>query len=163
MSEVERETKGLFRGSRVLIIKHQAFYNSKFGFPSHFSVPLVGSRVSAGFPSPADDYIETFIDLNRELIRHPFATFFVRASGDSMVGAGIKPNATLIVDRAVETKSGDVIIARIGDDLCVKELLITDEGRLYLVPKNDNYQAIEMIEDMDFEIWRKVVCSINRH
>ena len=124
--------------------------------------PLMSSRVSAGFPSPADDYIETAIDLNQELIRHPFATFFVRASGDSMIDAGIRPNATLVVDRAIETKSGDVVIARIGDELCVKELFIDDKGKVILVPKNKNYKPIVISEDLDFEIWGKVVCAINK-
>lgn len=163
MIEVKSETEKLLCGSRVLMITQQAFYHGDFDFPSLFSFPLVGSGVSAGFPSPADDYIETSIDLNRELVRHPFATFFVRASGDSMLGAGIKPNATLVVDRAIETKSGDVVIARIGDEMCVKELFIDDEGRVFLVPKNENYKPIEISEDMDFEIWGKVVCSINKH
>ncbi len=126
-------------------------------------IPLVLSCVSAGFPSPADDYIETSIDLNKELIRHPFATFYVRAAGDSMIDAGIKPNATLIVDRAIETKSGDIVIARIGDEMCVKELFIDDEGKVFLMPKNANYKPIIIDENMDFEIWGKVVCSINRH
>jgi DNA polymerase V len=163
MTEAGSETEEIFRGSRVLMITQQAFYNGEFDFPSPFLFPLVGASVSAGFPSPADDYIETSIDLNRELVRHPFATFFVRASGDSMIGAGIKPNATLVVDRAIETKSGDVVIARIGDEMCVKELFIDEEGKILLVPKNDNYKAIEITEDMDFEIWGKVVCSINKH
>ncbi len=126
-------------------------------------LPLVLSRVAAGFPSPADDYIESSIDLNRELIRHPFATFYVRASGDSMIDAGIRPNATLIVDRAVETKSGDIVIARIGDEMCVKELFIDEAGRVLLVPKNSNYKAIEISEGMDFEIWGKVIVSFNHH
>jgi DNA polymerase V len=126
-------------------------------------IPLVLSQVSAGFPSPADDYIETSIDLNKELIRHPFATFYVRATGDSMIEAGIKPNATLIVDRAIETKSGDIVIARIGDEMCVKELFIDDEGKVFLMPKNVNYKPIAIDENMDFEIWGKVVCSINKH
>lgn len=163
MTGADKGTEEIFRGSRVLMITQQAFYNGELDFPSPFLFPLVGASVSAGFPSPADDYIETSIDLNRELVRHPFATFFVRASGDSMVGAGIKPNATLVVDRAIETKSGDVVIARIGDEMCVKELFIDDEGKIFLVPKNDNYKAIEITEDMDFEIWGKVVCSINKH
>ena len=129
-----------------------------------FLIPLVLSRVSAGFPSPADDYVETAIDLNRELIRHPFATFFVRVAGDSMTGAGILPNSTLIVDRMVETKSGDIVIARIGDEMCVKELYIDDEdGRILLLPRNDNYQPTEITEAMDFEICGKVVASFNRH
>jgi DNA polymerase V len=89
---------------------------SQQNIPADLLIPFVLSSVSAGFPSPADDYIETSIDLNRELIRHPFATFFVRAAGDSMIDAGIKPDATLIVDRAVESKSGDIVIARIGDE-----------------------------------------------
>ena len=117
-------------------------------------LPLVASLVSAGFLSPAKSNIETSIDLHNELIRHPFATFYVRAAGDSMIDARIKPNATLIVDRAVETKSGDIIIARIGDEICVKEFYINDKGRLFLVPRNENYRAIEITEDMNFEIRR---------
>ena len=128
-----------------------------FGF-----IPLALARASCGFPSPANDYIETVIDLNQELIRHPFATFFVRASGDSMIDVGILPDATLIVDRMIETKSGDIVIARIGDELCVKELFIDDAGRVLLVPKNDNYKPIIIDENMDFEIWGKVICSINK-
>ena len=126
-------------------------------------IPFVLSSVSAGFPSPADDYIESEIDLNKELIRHPAATFCVRAAGDSMIDAGIQPNATLIVDRMIETKSGDIVIARIGDEMCVKELFIDDEGKVFLMPKNVNYKPIIIDENMDFEIWGKVVCSINRH
>lgn len=126
-------------------------------------IPFVLSQVSAGFPSPADDYIESSIDLNKELIRHPFATFYVRASGDSMIDAGIKPNTTLVVDRMVETKSGDIVIARIGDEMCVKELFINEDGKVFLMPKNINYKPIIIDENMDFEIWGKVVCSINRH
>ena len=126
-------------------------------------LPLVLSRVSAGFPSPVEDYIETSFDLNKELIRHPDTTFCVRASGDSMVNVGIRPNATLVVDRIVETKCGDIVIARIGDEMCVKELLIDSEGKVFLISKNDNYKPIEITEDMDFEIWGKVVCSINRY
>jgi DNA polymerase V len=146
---------------RVFIGENLNFKNSNF--PGDLLIPLVWSSVSAGFPSPADDYIETSIDLNRELIRHPFATFYVRASGDSMIDAGIRPNATLIVDRAIETKSGDIVIARIGDELCVKELFIDDGGKVFLMPKNENYKPIVITEDLDFEIWGKVICSINKH
>ncbi|HMS39309.1 MAG TPA: translesion error-prone DNA polymerase V autoproteolytic subunit [Pyrinomonadaceae bacterium] len=131
--------------------------------PDSVLIPLALARASCGFPSPADDYIETVIDLNQELIRHPFATFFVRASGDSMIDVGILPDATLIVDRMIETKSGDVVIARIGDELCVKQLLIDDEGRIFLMPKNEIYKPISIDENMDFEIWGKVICSINKH
>ena len=146
---------------RVFIGENLNFKNQNFS--GDLLIPLVWSSVSAGFPSPADDYVETSIDLNRELIRHPFATFYVRASGDSMIDAGIRPNATLIVDRAIETKSGDIVIARIGDELCVKELFIDDGGKVFLMPKNENYKPIVITEDLDFEIWGKVICSINKH
>ncbi|HEX8247635.1 MAG TPA: translesion error-prone DNA polymerase V autoproteolytic subunit [Pyrinomonadaceae bacterium] len=122
-------------------------------------LPLILSYVSAGFPSPVQDYIETSIDLNKQLIRHPQATFCMRVSGDSMIDAGIRPNARLIVDRMVETKSGDIVIARVGDEMCVKELLIDDEGKVFLVPKNDNYKP----PDLDFEVCGKVIYSINQH
>lgn len=96
-----------------------------------FLIPLVVSAVSAGFASPADDYVETAIDLNKELIPHPLATFFVRASGDSRIGAGILPNSTLAVDRMIETKSGDIVIARIDSEMCVKELFIDEDDRRF--------------------------------
>jgi len=133
-----------------------------FGQTDSFAFPLLSSRVSAGFPSPADDYIESVIDLNKELIRHPFSTFFVCASGDSMIGVGIMDKTKLMVDRMIETKSGDIVIARIGDDVCVKELFIDDAGKVLLLSKNENYKPIEISEDMDFEIWGKVVCAINQ-
>ncbi len=141
----------------------RVFIGEQIDFGNNLLIPLAISYVSAGFPSPADDYIESSIDLNKELIRHPFATFYVRTSGDSMIDAGIRPNATLIVDRAIETKPGDIVIARIGDEMCVKELFIDDEGRVLLIPRNDNYKPIIIDENMDFEIWGKVVCSINKY
>lgn len=125
--------------------------------------PLVLNKVSAGFPSPADDYIESVIDLNQELVRHPATTFFVRANGDSMIDAGIQPNATLIVDRMLETKSGDIVIARIGDEMLVKELQIDDEGKVWLMPKNINHQPFQITPDLDFEVWGKVVWAINKY
>ena len=154
MQEIESFDGRVFIGEKIDF--------DRKNFSDTFLIPLVLSRVSAGFPSPADDYIETSIDLNRELVRHPFATFYVRASGDSMIDAGIRPNATLIVDRAIETKSGDIVIARIGDEMCVKELFIDDEGKVFLMPKNKNYKPIIITEDLDFEIWGKVVCAINK-
>jgi DNA polymerase V len=131
--------------------------------PDSILIPLALCRASCGFPSPADDYIETVVDLNQELIKHPFSTFLVRAEGDSMIDVGIFPETVLIVDRMIETTPGDIIIARIGDEMCVKELFIDHEGKVLLMPKNENYKPLEITEDMDFEIWGKVVCSINKY
>jgi len=124
--------------------------------------PLFMTSVSAGFPSPAEDYIEGRLDLNRYLIKHPVATFYVRVTGDSMIDIGIEPGSILIVDRAVEADDGDVVIARINDELCVKRLRI-GEGRIWLMPENDSYQPIEVIEGMDFEVWGRVMHSIRSY
>ncbi|HZI20531.1 MAG TPA: translesion error-prone DNA polymerase V autoproteolytic subunit [Pyrinomonadaceae bacterium] len=124
--------------------------------------PLFMTSVSAGFPSPAEDYVEGRLDLNRYLIRHPVATFYVRVTGDSMAGVGIEPGSILIVDRAVEADDGDIVIARINDELCVKRLRI-GEGRIWLMPENDAYQPIEVIEGMDFEVWGRVMHAIRSY
>lgn len=122
--------------------------------------PLVTSRVSAGFPSPAEDYIEGRMDLNRELIRNPLSTFYVRVTGDSMINIGIYPNCLLVVDRAMETQDGNIVIARVNDELCVKRLSICSNGKVWLLPENENYRAIEITEKMEFEVWGKVLYSI---
>jgi DNA polymerase V len=80
-----------------------------------------------------------------------------------MIEAGIQPNATLIVDRMLETKSGDIVIARIGDEMIVKQLQIDDEGKVWLVPKNINHQPFEITPDLDFEVWGKVIWAINKY
>jgi DNA polymerase V len=121
--------------------------------------PLFMTAISAGFPSPAESYIEGHLDLNRYLIKHPVATFYVRVSGDSMTGAGINPGSILVVDRAVEAEDGDIVIARINDELCVKRLRVR-RGRIWLMPENDKYQPIEVIESMDFEVWGRVMHAI---
>ena len=115
-------------------------------------VPLYLTPVVAGFPSPAEDYIEGKLDLNKYLIKHPAATFFVRVSGDSMIGAGIHPGDILIVDRALEPADKKIVIAVINGELTVKRIRITGE-KVTLVPENKNYEPIRVEEEMDFEIW----------
>jgi DNA polymerase V len=124
--------------------------------------PLFMTSVSAGFPSPAESYIEGRLDLNRYLIKHPVATFYVRVSGDSMTGAGIHPGSILVVDRAVEAEDGDIVIARINDELTVKRLRVR-HGRIWLMPENDRFQPIEVIESMDFEVWGRVMHAIRSY
>jgi DNA polymerase V len=122
-------------------------------------------------PSPAanavssqlpPDYIEGRLDLNRYLIKHPTATFYVRVSGDSMSGAGINPGTILVVDRAVDAEDGDIIIARINDELTVKRLRIR-EGRTWLYPENERFQPVEVIETTDFEVWGRVMHAIRSY
>ena len=124
--------------------------------------PLFLASVSACFPSHAEDYIEGPLDLNRHLIKHPVATFYVRVAGDSMIDAGIHPGSILVVDRAVEADDGDIVIARVNNELCVKRLRI-DAGRVWLMPENGLYEPIQVTEGMDFEVWGRVMYSIHSH
>lgn len=126
------------------------------------SRPLIMWRISAGFPSPAEDYVEGRIDLNRDLIKHPLATFYIRVSGDSMEPK-IHSGALLVVDRMVETKDDDIIVARIGYDLCVKKLSIETDGSVWLLAENPQYPPLQIIEGMDFEVWGRVMHSIQSY
>lgn len=132
-------------------------------WPEHstkWARPLFLASVSAGFPSPAEDYIEGRLDLNRYLIKHPAATFFVRVAGDSMIGAGIHPGDILVVDRALEPQDSNVVIAVIDGELTVKRIS-QRHGKLFLVPDNQAYEPLEILEGMEFEVWGVVTSVIH--
>lgn len=124
-------------------------------------LPFYLSGVSAGFPSPADDYIDKKMDLNEHLIRHPAATFFVRACGDSMLGAQINSGDILIVDRALDAQHNSIVIAVVNGELTVKRLK-QQNRRLYLAPENPDYPLLEITEDTSFEIWGVVTYIIHK-
>ena len=123
--------------------------------------PLLQEFVPAGFPSPADDYIERKLDLNAYLIKHPAATFFVRVIGDSMSGAGIHSGDMLIVDRSLEPSDNKIVIARLEGELTVKRIRKRRE-KLLLLPDNDHYEPVEVHEEMHFEVWGVVTAVIHR-
>jgi len=122
--------------------------------------PVFLAPVSAGFPSPADDYIEGTLDFNQYLIKHPASTYPVRVTGDSMIGAGIHSGDLLIVDRQLEPKDGSVVIAVIDGELTVKRLAIR-QGKPVLMPDNDKYPPVEVHEESSFEIWGVVTYVIH--
>lgn len=123
--------------------------------------PLFESAVSAGFPSMAEDYIESALNLNELLIKHPAATFFVRAFGDSMRNAGISTGDILIVDRALEAIDSSIVVARVNGELTVKRLRL--EGtKIVLLPENPDYKPLEITDTVDFEVWGVVTCVIHR-
>ena len=123
--------------------------------------PLFLSGVSAGFPSPADDYLDRKLDLNEHLIKNPAATFFVRVAGDSMAGAGINDDDILVVDRSLEPASGNIVIAVMNGELTVKRLL-NKNGNCRLVAENPHYPALEITEETPLEIWGVVTYAIHR-
>ena len=122
--------------------------------------PLYCSKVSAGFPSPADDNLERSLDLNSYLIKRPTATFFVRVNGDSMINAGINDNDILVVDRSIKPTHGKVIIAVLDGQMTVKRLY-KRSGKIILMPENDLYKPIEIEDYMNMEIWGVVTSSVH--
>lgn len=108
--------------------------------PAPCLIPLYSDRVPAGFPSPAQDYVEAELDLNAYCIRHPSATYFLRASGNSMRDAGLKDGDLLVVDKSVTPQHGDIVIAAVDGEFTVKQL--QTRPRLALRPMNAAYSPI---------------------
>lgn len=122
--------------------------------------PLFGCSVSAGFPSPADDYIEGRLDLNEFMVTNPAATFFVRVAGDSMLGAGIHHNDILVVDRSLDPISGKVVIAVVNGELTVKRL-VKNGASVCLKAESPDYPDIHPAEGTTCEIWGVVAYVIH--
>ena len=110
------------------------------------------ARIPAGFPSPALDYFEERIDLNKVLVPHPLATFVVECTGDSMINAFIPPLAKLVVDRSLTAQNNDIILAVVNGEFTVKFLKKNDH-RCWLVPANRKYPELEITADMSFQVW----------
>jgi DNA polymerase V len=123
--------------------------------------PLFLSGVSAGFPSPAEDYVDRKLDLNELLIKNPAATFFVRVAGDSMTGAGINHDDILVVDRSLEPVSGNIVIAVYEGELTVKRL-VHDRYGMRLVAENPDYPSLDVSGENGCEIWGVVTSVVHR-
>ncbi len=127
---------------------------------ARIELPEYITRISAGFPSPADDYVDRKLDLNEFLIRHPAATFYVRVIGDSMKNAGINSGDLIIVDRAIEAANNRIVLAVVNGEFTVKRF-VTRDKKVFLVPENPDYNEIIVTEDMQFEVWGVVTNVIH--
>ena len=127
---------------------------------STLSIPLATEAISAGFPSPAEDYIELGIDLNKYLIKNPISTFFLRVSGNSMNKAGIYNNDLLIIDRSINPKPGHIVVALLDGEFTLKRL-IKKQNNYYLKADKENYPAINLYEYIDIQIWGVAIYSIH--
>lgn len=123
------------------------------------NIPLYLSKVQAGFPSPAEDYMESKLDLNKYLVNRPASTFFVRATGDSMIEAGIREGDILVVDRSLEAVNNKIVIAVVEGEFTVKKYKLYDKVP-YLVPENNKYPKIKLGNDA--EIWGIVTAVIHK-
>lgn len=121
-------------------------------------LPLYLSRVAAGFPSPADDYLDGGLDLNEHLIEHPAATYFARAEGDSMIELGIFTGDLLIVDRAVQAVDGDVVVVAVDGQLTIK---ILDLAHSRLLPANKLYRPIEISPESQVDVEGVVIHAVH--
>ena len=129
-------------------------------FLKKINIPLFNDPVSAGFPSPADDYIEENIDLNEHLLKNPFSTFFLRVKGDSMINSGIHDKDLIIVDKSLTPKPGNVVIAMIDGEFTVKRFSMKN-NQLYLKAENQNYPDFNFEDHNDIQIWGVVIYSIH--
>lgn len=128
----------------------------KSSFEGKQELPMAGGGIRAGFPSPAQDYMEDAIDFNRDFIRHPECTFYARCEGDSMIEDGIDDGDYLVIDKLIEPRDGDIVVAVVDGEFTLKRLKITTEHRrkrLFLMPANPKYDPIEISEYNDFRIW----------
>jgi len=130
-------------------------------FKSDVRIPMIPDGVSAGFPSPAQDFMENNIDLNKELSENPLATFYIKVSGNSMIDAGIEDRDVLVVDRSLEPLDKKIAICFIDGEFTVKRLKL-EKDSLFLMPENQNYEPIKISEENNFIIWGIVTYVIKK-
>lgn len=126
---------------------------------STLELPYVSQGISAGFPSPALDFIDITIDLNKHLIKHPSATFYGRVKGESMKEAGINDGSLLVIDRSIEPRDGKIAVCYIDGEFTVKKIKI-EKGECWLMPANDKYKPIKITPENNFLIWGIVTYTI---
>lgn len=126
--------------------------------------PMAESGVHAGFPSPAQDYMDSLIDLNKELVRHPAATFYARVVGDSMTDAGVEEGDVLVVDKSLDPSEGDMAICFLDGEFTLKFVSFKekDKGKMILRSGNRKYPPIEVTESSDFTVWGVVTYVIKK-
>jgi DNA polymerase V len=113
---------------------------------------LAEEGISAGFPSPADDFKETRISLDRELVKNREATFYARVDGDSMIGAGLEDGDLLVIDRSLNPENGKIAVCLVDGEFTVKRIK-KEKNKLYLIPENKKYKPIELKEENELIIW----------
>jgi DNA polymerase V len=159
----KREGAGRPRGAptkavRLSLSEFESLAQLKQGV--NYKLPVFASKIQAGFPSPADDYIEGYLDLNQKFIQHPSSTFVLQAIGESMVDAGIFSGDWLLVDRSITPTDGRIVIAAVNGELTVKRLS-KKAGKVQLLPANPQYEPIDITEENDMVIWGVVTLVLH--
>lgn len=134
----------------------------KADIASHAELPYVEGGIPAGFPSPAQDFINETIDLNKELINHPAATFYGRVVGDSMIKEGIEEGDVLIIDRSLEPHNKDLVVCCIDGEFTLKRIQV-ESNKVWLIPSNELFDPILVTQDNQFSIWGVVTYVIKKY
>lgn len=129
---------------------------------SRLSLPYADQGIQAGFPSPAQDYISESIDLNREIVKHPAATFYGRVSGESMIDEGIHPDDIIVIDRSLQPQDGDLAVCCIDGEFTLKRIHL-EADKVWLIPANEAFDPILVTPDNRFEIWGVVTYTITKN
>ncbi|MDE6197874.1 MAG: translesion error-prone DNA polymerase V autoproteolytic subunit [Muribaculaceae bacterium] len=129
---------------------------------SSVELPYADGGIQAGFPSPAQDYINEYIDLNREIVRHPASTFYGRVSGDSMIDEGIEEGDILVIDRSLEPDDGDLAVCCLDGEFTLKRIKLS-AGTVWLIPSNETFDPILVTPDHRFEVWGVVTHTIKNN
>lgn len=129
------------------------------GFSTPLPLPFADMGIQAGFPSPAQDYVDKSLDFNRELIEHPSATFYAKVVGSSMIGAGIAEGDIVVIDRAVDPEQDDIVVVFIDGEFTIKYIDLSEarQGRIWLRPANPDFSPIKVDVTADFRVWGVVV------
>ena len=125
------------------------------------SLHLAQEKISAGFPSPADDFKELRISIDQEVVRNEEATFYARVSGESMQGAGLDDGDLLVIDRSIEPKNGKIAVCYIDGEFTVKRLKVVEDG-VFLIPENPKYQPIKVTEENELIVWGIVTYVVKK-
>lgn len=128
---------------------------------SEMELQYIDDGIAAGFPSPANDYIDLSLDLNKALVRNPSSTFYAKVKGHSMKDEGINDGDMLIIDKSLEPSNGDTAVCFIDGEFTVKKIRV-DNNRVWLIPANPEFKPIEVSSDNDFLVWGIVVYVIKK-
>lgn len=128
---------------------------------TELSLPIADDGIKAGFPSPAQDFMDLALDLNKELVRHPASTFYGRVRGDSMQDAGVYDGDILIIDKSLEPRNGDMAVCFVDGEFTIKYIKI-EKDIVWLIPANDSYNPIKVTEENDFLVWGIVTYCITK-
>jgi len=144
--------------------KHSGSTKFELFFPeflSHHQLNLFSSQIPAGFPSPAEDFLDKGLDLNEYLIKNKSATFLIKVHGDSMINAGIFDGDMLVIDRSVQPTSGKIVLGVLNGEFTIKRIEKI-KNKLFLIAENESFNPIEITGEMEFKIWGVVTFSIHK-